>query len=60
MTSGIRVGSPAITTRGFNEIETEELGHLIADVLDAPHDDAAIQRVRGAVARLTTRFPVYR
>jgi len=60
VTSGIRVGSPAITTRGFNEIETEELGHLIADVLDAPHDDAAIQRVRGAVARLTTRFPVYR
>jgi glycine hydroxymethyltransferase len=59
VTSGIRVGSPAITTRGFNEIETEELGHLIADVLDAPHDEAAIQRVRGAVARLTARFPVY-
>jgi glycine hydroxymethyltransferase len=59
VTSGIRIGSPAITTRGFAEIETEELGHLIADVLDAPHDDAAILRVRGAVARLTTRFPVY-
>jgi glycine hydroxymethyltransferase len=59
VTSGIRIGSPAITTRGFTELETEELGHLIADVLDAPHDDAAILRVRGAVARLTTRFPVY-
>jgi glycine hydroxymethyltransferase len=59
VTSGIRIGSPAITTRGFAELETEELGHLIADVLDAPHDDAAILRVRGAVARLTTRFPVY-
>jgi glycine hydroxymethyltransferase len=59
VTSGIRIGSPAITTRGFTEIETEELGHLIADVLDAPHDEAAVLRVRGAVARLTTRFPVY-
>jgi len=59
VTSGIRVGSPAITTRGFSEIECETLGHLIADVLDAPTDDARIGRVRAAVAALTKQFPVY-
>jgi glycine hydroxymethyltransferase len=60
VTSGIRVGSPAITTRGFSEIECEELAHLIADVLDAPHDAASGKRVRAAVAALTQRFPVYK
>ena len=45
VTSGIRIGSPAITTRGFTEIECEELGHLIADVLEAPSDAATIARV---------------
>ena len=60
VTSGIRIGSPAITTRGFTEIETEELAHLIADVLDAPGDEAALARVRGSVATLTRMFPVYR
>ena len=59
VTSGIRVGSPAITTRGFTEIECEELGHLVADVLEAPTDAATIARVGGAVKALTTRFPVY-
>ena len=59
VTSGIRIGSPAITTRGFTEIESEELGHLIADVLDAPADDKAIARVRAGVAALTAKFPVY-
>ncbi len=59
VTSGIRLGSPAITTRGFTEIETEELGHLIADVLDAPQDETAIGRARAGVAALTARFPVY-
>jgi glycine hydroxymethyltransferase len=59
VTSGIRIGSPAITTRGFTEIECEELGHLIADVLDAPGDDAAIASVRAGVAALTGKFPVY-
>ncbi len=59
VTSGIRIGSPAITTRGFTEIESEELAHLIADVLDAPADDAAIAHVRTSVAALTQKFPVY-
>jgi glycine hydroxymethyltransferase len=60
ITSGIRLGSPAITTRGFTELETEELGHLISDVLDAPRDDAAIAKALKGVAALTARFPVYR
>ena len=60
VTSGIRIGSPAVTTRGFGEIECEELGHLIADVLETPGDEAAIARVRTGVAALTRRFPVYR
>jgi len=59
VTSGIRIGSPAITTRGFTEIETEELGHLIADVLDDPHKDAVLKRARTGVAALTSKFPVY-
>ena len=60
ITSGIRLGSPAVTTRGFTELECEELGHLIADVLDAPHDEAALATARKGVAALTARFPVYR
>src|SRR5262249_49719024 len=59
ITSGIRIGSPAITTRGFTELECEELAHLIADVLDAPNDDASLARVREAVGALTRKFPVY-
>jgi glycine hydroxymethyltransferase len=60
VTSGIRIGSPAITTRGFGELECEELGHLIADVLDAPSDEALQARVRNSVGALTRRFPAYR
>ena len=60
VTSGIRLGSPAITTRGFTELETEELGHLIADVLSAPDDTATLDRVRASVAALAKMFPVYR
>ena len=59
VTSGIRVGSPAITTRGFTELESEELAHLIANVLDAPNDPAVLDEARGSVAELTARFPVY-
>jgi glycine hydroxymethyltransferase len=59
VTSGIRIGSPAMTTRGFKELEAETLAHLIADVLDAPNDEAVIARVVGEVKTLTTKFPVY-
>jgi glycine hydroxymethyltransferase len=59
VTSGIRIGSPAITTRGFGELESESLAHLIADVLDHPADDTAIAKVRGKVAAMTAKFPVY-
>ncbi len=59
VTSGIRIGSPAITTRGFREIEAEQLANLIADVLDAPNDEAAIEGVKAKVAALCQRFPVY-
>ena len=59
VTSGIRLGSPAITTRGFTEIECEQLAHLIADILDAPEDNGKLAKIRGAVAVLTRKFPVY-
>src|SRR3954469_3180703 len=60
VTSGVRLGSPAITTRGFGERECEELGHLIADVLDDPADDAVVGRSRSGVAALTRKYPVYK
>ena len=59
VTSGIRIGSPAMTTRGFKELEAEKLAHLIADVLDAPSDAAVIARVIGDVQQLCDKFPVY-
>ncbi len=59
VTSGVRIGSPAMTTRGFADAEAELLGHLIADVLDAPHDAANLNRVRDAVTELCHRLPVY-
>ncbi len=60
VTSGVRIGSPAMTTRGFKELEAEKLGHLIADVLDAPQDESVIRRVRGDVKALCDKFPVYK
>ena len=59
VTSGIRLGSPAITTRGFRDAEARKTAHLIADVLDNPRDAATMQRVKREVAELTQRFPVY-
>ncbi|MGE0802967.1 MAG: serine hydroxymethyltransferase, partial [Lautropia sp.] len=59
VTSGIRVGSPAMTTRGFGSDEATLVGELIADVLDRPGDDAHLARIRDRVDGLTARFPVY-
>jgi glycine hydroxymethyltransferase len=60
VTSGIRLGTPAMTTRGFKEAEAELTGNLIADVLDNPRDAANIAAVRARVNALTAGFPVYR
>ncbi len=60
VTSGIRLGTPAMTTRGFKEAEAELTGNLIADVLDNPRDAANIVAVRARVNALTAGFPVYR
>nr|WP_314862720.1 serine hydroxymethyltransferase [uncultured Undibacterium sp.] len=59
VTSGIRLGSPALTTRGFKEAEAIKIGHLVADVLDNPNDAATIERVKAEVKKLTSAFPVY-
>ncbi len=59
VTSGIRLGSPAMTTRGFKEAEARQVGQLIADVLDHPNDANHLAKVREQVNALTKRFPVY-
>lgn len=59
VTSGIRIGSPAMTTRGFKEIEAERLSHLIADVLEAPTDEIILARVRRDVSEMCANHPVY-
>jgi glycine hydroxymethyltransferase len=59
VTSGVRIGTPAMTTRGFKDEEARATAHLIADVLDNPHDEAHIAAVRAKVHALTSRFPVY-
>ena len=60
VTSGIRLGTPAMTTRGFGQEQARQTAHLIADVLDRPHDEANLAAVRAKVAALTRDFPVYR
>jgi glycine hydroxymethyltransferase len=60
VTSGIRIGSPAMTTRGFKELEAEQVGHMIADALEAANDEARVARVAEQVKALCLRFPVYR
>jgi glycine hydroxymethyltransferase len=59
VTSGIRIGSPAITTRGFKEEEARQVANLIADVLDNPTDEAVIAATKAKVHALTSQFPVY-
>ena len=59
VTSGIRIGSPAMTTRGFKDQEAVLLAHLIADVLDSPTDTSVIQQVRGKITELCSKLPVY-
>jgi len=59
VTSGIRIGSPAMTTRGFKELEAEKLAHMIADVLETPDDDEVIARVIKDAKQLCDKFPVY-
>jgi glycine hydroxymethyltransferase len=59
VTSGIRVGAPAMTTRGFGTEEATRVAHLIADVLEAPRDEAVVARVASEVQRLCAKLPVY-
>ena len=59
ITSGVRIGTPAMTTRGFRDEEARITANLIADVLDNPRDSATIDAVRAKVNALTARFPVY-
>jgi glycine hydroxymethyltransferase len=60
VTSGIRLGTPAMTTRGFREEQARLTANLIADVLDAPNDERNLVAVRDRVGALTRDFPVYR
>jgi glycine hydroxymethyltransferase len=59
VTSGLRIGTPAITRRGFQEAETEQVANWICDVLDNIEDESVINKVRGQVVALCERFPVY-
>jgi glycine hydroxymethyltransferase len=59
ISSGLRIGTPAVTTRGLKEAEVKQLSHWIADVLDGHGDESVIERVREQVLALCRRFPVY-
>jgi len=57
--SGIRIGTPAVTTRGMGEPEMDQIGELIARVLASPDEDRTLAAVKAEVERLTSRFPLY-
>jgi glycine hydroxymethyltransferase len=59
VTSGVRIGSPAITTRGFAEEQAEQVAHFVADVLEDPRSESTLRRVAVQVQALCARFPVY-
>jgi glycine hydroxymethyltransferase len=59
VTSGLRIGTPAVTTRGFGEAEVSQLAHWIADVLVDVNDEAVVTKTREATRELCRRFPVY-
>jgi len=59
VTSGIRLGTPAVTTRGFKEQESKMVANFIADVLDQPENESNIGLVKSKVDQLTKKFPVY-
>jgi glycine hydroxymethyltransferase len=59
ISSGLRIGTPAVTTRGFKEAEARQLSNWIADVLDHMGDESAVDRVRTEVMNICRRFPVY-
>jgi glycine hydroxymethyltransferase len=59
VTSGLRIGTPALTTRGMAEPEMAQIAGWIAEVLDAPTDEARIRKVRGRVSELCEAFPLY-
>lgn len=59
VTSGIRIGTPSVTRRGFKEADVRELAGWIADILDNINDEATIERVKGKVLEICARLPVY-
>jgi glycine hydroxymethyltransferase len=59
VTSGLRIGTPAVTTRGYREADCVELAGWICDVLDGPDEEAVIARVRDSVTAQCKKFPVY-
>jgi glycine hydroxymethyltransferase len=59
VTSGLRLGTPAVTTRGYNEQDCVDLANWIADVLDAPSDESVIAAVRDKVTAQCRKYPVY-